>query len=65
MCAFSVPDKGTRDLVVARLRDEERVLVLGCGTRSIRFRPSLTITEPELDAGVAAMDRVLSKLESQ
>src|SRR5690349_3532605 len=65
MCAFSLPDKGTRDLVVARLREEERVLVLGCGTRSIRFRPALTISEAELEAGVAAMDRVLSKLESQ
>ncbi|HUR14327.1 MAG TPA: L-lysine 6-transaminase [Mycobacteriales bacterium] len=65
MCAFSLPDKGTRDLVVKRLRDEERVLVLGCGTRSIRFRPALTVTETELAAGVAAMDRVLTTLESQ
>jgi L-lysine 6-transaminase len=65
MCAFSLPDKGTRDLVVARLREEEQVLVLGCGTRSIRFRPALTVSEAELEAGVAAMDRVLSKLETQ
>lgn len=65
MCAFSLPDKGTRDLIIARLREEERVLVLGCGTRSIRFRPALTISGAELEAGVAAMDRVLTKLESQ
>ena len=64
MCAFSLPDKGTRDLVIARLRDEERVLVLGCGTRSIRFRPALTVTEAELEAGVAAIDRVVTSLES-
>jgi len=65
MCAFTLPDKGTRDLLVARLRDEERVLVLGCGTRSIRFRPALTVSETDLEAGVAALDRVLTKLESQ
>ena len=65
MCAFSLPDKGTRDVVLARLREEERVLLLGCGHRSIRFRPALTVTEAELDAGVAALDTVLTKLESQ
>ncbi len=65
MCAFSLPEKGTRDLLIARLREQERVLVLGCGTRSIRFRPALTVTEAELSAGVAAMDRILTNLESQ
>ena len=34
--------------------------MLGCGTRSLRFRPALTVTEGELAAGVAALDRVLS-----
>jgi L-lysine 6-transaminase len=65
MCAFSLPDKGTRDLVVTRLREDEHVLVLGCGARSIRFRPALNVTDAELTAGVAAMDRVLTSLESQ
>jgi L-lysine 6-transaminase len=65
MCAFSLPDKGTRDLVIARLREQERVLLLGCGSRSIRFRPALTVSEGELESGVAALDRVLTNLESQ
>ena len=39
-----------RDLVVERLRTDERVLILGCGERSVRFRPALTVTEPELAA---------------
>ena len=63
MCAFSLPGKGSRDAVLKSLRDDERVLLLGCGTRSIRFRPALTVTEDELVAGVAALDRVLTKLE--
>ena len=63
MCAFSLPGKGSRDAALAMLRDDEKVLLLGCGTRSIRFRPALTVTEAELEAGVAALDRVLTRLE--
>ncbi|MCW2600675.1 MAG: L-lysine 6-transaminase [Frankiales bacterium] len=63
MCAFSLPGKGSRDAVLASLRDDEKVLLLGCGTRSIRFRPALTVTAADLEAGVAALDRVLSRLE--
>jgi L-lysine 6-transaminase len=62
MCAFSLPDAETRDRALARLRDDERVLLLGCGTRSVRFRPALTVSEDELAAGVAALDRVLASL---
>ena len=62
MCAFSLPDRATRDLVLARLRDDEHVLLLGCGGRSIRFRPALTVGVDELDAGVAALHRVLGSL---
>ena len=59
MCAFSLPDKVTRDSVLTALRDRERVLLLGCGTRSIRFRPALNVSRADLEAGVAAVERVL------
>src|SRR4051794_19027114 len=62
MCAFSLPTKEVRDAVLTSLRDDEHVLLLGCGTRSIRFRPALTVDESELAAGVAALDRVLERL---
>ena len=62
MCAFSMPDAAVRDRLLDALRDDERVLLLGCGGRSVRFRPALTVTEAELAAGVAAIDRVLSSL---
>ena len=62
MCAFSLPSKEIRDAVVTALREDERVLLLGCGSRSIRFRPSLTVSEGDLAAGVAAVDRVLERL---
>jgi L-lysine 6-transaminase len=62
MCAFSLPDGAVRDRVLDVLRDHEHVLLLGCGGRSVRFRPALTVTEAELAAGVAAIDRTLSSL---
>ena len=47
---------------LAAVRDDERVLLLGCGTRSVRFRPALTVSVDDLAAGVAALDRVLTRL---
>jgi L-lysine 6-transaminase len=61
MCAFSLPSKEIRDAVLTSLREEEHVLLLGCGTRSIRFRPALTVGDGDLAAGVAALDRVLER----
>jgi L-lysine 6-transaminase len=61
MCAVSLATPELRDRVVARLRTVEHVIVLGCGTRSLRFRPALSVTAAELEAGVAAVDRVLGE----
>jgi L-lysine 6-transaminase len=36
--------------------------VLGCGVRSLRVRPALTVGIDEIDAGLAALDRVLTTL---
>jgi L-lysine 6-transaminase len=58
MCALDLPDSETRDAVIKGLRDE-RVIVLGCGARSIRFRPALSVSDDELGVALAALDRVL------
>jgi L-lysine 6-transaminase len=60
MCAFTLPSRELRDLVITRLREDERVLVLASGDTSLRFRPALTVDVDELDRGVAAIDRVLT-----
>ncbi|MCU1659803.1 MAG: L-lysine-epsilon aminotransferase [Pseudonocardiales bacterium] len=62
MCAFTLPSAGLRDAVVATLREDERVLVLGSGPTSIRFRPSLAVSVDDLERGLAAIDRVLTAL---
>jgi L-lysine 6-transaminase len=62
MCAFTLPDAQLRNAMIDRLRDDERVLVLGCGRSSLRFRPALTVSVDELDRGLAAIDRTLAAL---
>ncbi len=62
LCAVDVPDAATRDTITARLMTDEHVLMLGCGDRTLRFRPSLAVTTDELDLAVAALDRVIAGL---
>ncbi|HET8616449.1 MAG TPA: L-lysine 6-transaminase [Actinomycetales bacterium] len=64
MCALDLPDGEARADVIRRLYDDEHVLALGCGARSVRFRPALNVTDDELDQAVAALDRVLSALDA-
>lgn len=54
-CAVDLPDTATRDAVVTRLFTHAHALVLGCGTRSIRFRP--TLTAPGTDRTPSTTDR--------
>ncbi|MEM1055471.1 MAG: L-lysine 6-transaminase [Bacteroidota bacterium] len=51
MCAFDLPDTETRNAVVSRAY-EHGAVVLGCGPRSIRFRPALIIDTAGLDLGL-------------
>jgi L-lysine 6-transaminase len=62
MCAIDLADAGLRAEVVRRLYDDEHVLALPCGERSVRFRPALSVTTDVLAEAVAAFDRVLSAL---
>lgn len=60
LCAVDLPTGAARDAVAQRLMTDEHVLMLGCGTRTLRFRPSLAVTTEELDLAVDALDRVLT-----
>ncbi len=62
LCALDLPDPHLRSRALTKLRDDEHVLMLGCGERSLRFRPALSVTADELDQAVAALDRVLEDL---
>ncbi|OZC03475.1 L-lysine 6-transaminase [Rubricoccus marinus] len=59
MCAFDLASGDERDAVAKRAY-EHGAIVLGCGERSIRFRPALTIDRDGLDEGLAILERSLT-----
>jgi L-lysine 6-transaminase len=60
MCAFDAPDSRTRDqLVKAFFR--EKLLLVGCGSRSIRFRPHLIVSAGEIEQGLAIIRAIMQK----
>jgi L-lysine 6-transaminase len=65
MCALDLPTAEIRGDVLRRMYDDEKVIALGSGVRSVRFRPSLAIGSAELGRAVDALDRVLTAIESE
>ena len=59
MCAFDLPDGATRGAVVQAAYDDG-LIVLGCGSRTVRFRPALTISQDDLDTGLDILERALA-----
>jgi L-lysine 6-transaminase len=64
LCAVSLPSTALRNKVLRRLMDR-RVLALGCGDRSLRLRPALTIERAELAEGLAELEAVVTELEAE
>ncbi len=62
LCALTLPDSQIRDRVLRRAFADENLLLLGCGERDIRFRPSLMVSEDELSEATTRLDRVLATL---
>jgi L-lysine 6-transaminase len=62
MCAFDLPDEHARDLTVKACMDAG-LLVPPCGTRSVRFRPPLTVDVSEIDEGLDRMEAALVKVK--
>ena len=61
MCAFSMPSATQRDALLAALWDRG-VIMLGCGSDSVRFRPALTVSGAEIDAAVDAVRDALTAM---
>ncbi len=58
MCAFDLPDKATRNKFISEVM-KQGVVMLGCGERTVRFRPPLTLTLAEAEAGMALVRNAL------
>ncbi len=61
MCAFDLSNRDTRDRLVKRLF-QERLLLIGCGEKSIRFRPHLIVSPAEILEAVGVIRKVLANL---
>jgi len=60
-CAFDLPSKEARhDFLVEAYN--QGLLMVGCGSSSIRFRPPLNVSRAEIDAGIAIIESVLGTL---
>lgn len=55
-CAIDLPDTHARDAVINE-SIRNGLMILGCGTKTIRFRPPLTIQEEQLDEGISILKK--------
>jgi len=55
-CAMDLPETHARNALVKECR-KNGLLILGCGTKTIRFRPNLAIQKEELDKGIAIIEK--------
>lgn len=61
MCAFDLQDGRTRD-TCRKMLLEEKLLVVGCGEKSIRLRPHLVITQEEVRLILQKIKKVANHL---
>ena len=61
MCAIDMDSAQNRDQLRQKAY-EEGLIIIGCGDRSIRFRPPLTIQRGELEEGFGIMRKALQEL---
>jgi len=61
MCAIDLPSTELRNSVVQRCFEDE-MIVLKCGPRSIRFRPTLTVTADAIQEGVRRLGQAIGEV---
>ncbi|MFW0716805.1 L-lysine 6-transaminase [Pedobacter sp. N23S346] len=61
LCSFDFPNKDMRNTFISKGL-EHNVMFLGCGERTIRFRPALCIEQKHIDEGLTVMEKILPLL---
>lgn len=61
MCAIDLKDKAIRDTFRKKLL-EIGMMILGCGEKSIRFRPRLNVTRENIDEAIQIMKKSLTAI---
>jgi len=59
--AFDLPDGDTRNNLIGKAK-ENGMLIVGCGERSVRFRPPLNLTKAEVDEGIDIVERSIKAI---
>ena len=59
MCAFDLLTPNKRDELQKKLYSKG-LIVIGCGSTTIRFRPPLIISSKEIDQSLEIIDKTLS-----
>jgi L-lysine 6-transaminase len=57
-CAFSCKDSELRDKIVKKLF-ENGLMMIGCGEKTLRFRPPVSIKKEHIDEGMTILDKVI------
>ena len=59
--AFDASNTELRNKITAK-SIKNGLMILGCGSRSIRFRPPVTVTKEHIDEAFVILDKILSSL---
>ncbi|WP_319549952.1 L-lysine 6-transaminase [Desulfogranum marinum] len=62
MCAFDLPEEQTRNRLLSELF-KQRVLLLGAGEKTVRFRPHLIVNSNEIQQVIGIIRNILSKIQ--
>jgi L-lysine 6-transaminase len=63
LCAMDLNTSLDRDMLKTKAYDEGLILI-GCGDRSIRFRPPLSVQKNEIDDGIAIIKKALKEISA-
>lgn len=64
MCAFDLPNTHARNALVDAAYDNG-LMILPCGSHSVRFRPPLMITTSQIDEGIDILEQSLAEAEKR
>ena len=60
-CSFDLPSPIERDKLVSEMY-KNHLMILGCGIKSIRFRPHLTVTESEINFAIDVIKKSINNI---
>ena len=63
-CAIDFPNSHARDTVIKECFDNN-LMILSCGTRTMRFRPPLTVSKEHIDEGMEIIEKSIKSAMSK